>query len=198
MLIWDEHASTKLSSGISSPTRGSESGSGGGSSSSSSSTKLYQRPFGCGVVDLSRVRIKDRGVGVEVDLDTMPLFRPSKDVERHFPRLHEAIIFAEEHEYEHVPFSQGVALSLALVEGNLNRALEAPGPSVGHDAKKGDRVLSREFVAHSDDLRRRLGDVLKRRLYTCKLMQHDITDPRDQREEVFVRLMQASELVSQW
>ena len=153
-LVLDE---SKQSSGVAMPT----------SSSASSAAKSMQRPFGVGVVNLASLNLLELPFGSELELpEPMNIYRPSHDVETMFSTLHEDIISRRESEYEVVPQSRGIALSVAVVEG----------------------VINADVAISNKELKTRVLDAAP----TFKIRQEYIIDPREQREEMFVSLRSGS------
>lgn len=76
----------------------------------------FQRPFGCAVLDLAAARVVEFPLSSEIEIaDAVPIYRPTRDVERNFQNLHELIISGNRGEYELIPQCIGIKFILAVL-----------------------------------------------------------------------------------
>jgi len=129
----------------------------------------YQRPFGCGVKSFAELNLLGRELGTCSPASNLKVYRPTRDIEKNFENIHEVIISGSEAEREEVPTSMGIMLEYCVISGNLHALRE-------NGFKK---------CTESESLRSKFLDAS----ITSHIASDDITDPRDQREELFITLV---------
>ena len=97
----------------------------------SDSDSMYRRHFGCSILNLTELNVHKLPLGEELSPANVTIYQPKYGQELNFSRLHEAIAFNRVEEIEVVAKTKGIALGLALYEGDREVLLKREGKLEG-------------------------------------------------------------------